>query len=58
MKNEEISEATKRLMASSLKKFMKKKDFDNITVEENIEDCNISQTTFYDHFDDIYQLLE
>lgn len=45
------------MMASSLKKFMKKKDFDNITVEEIIEDCNISRPAFYDHFDDIYQLL-
>ncbi len=58
MKNEEISEATKRMMAASLKKFMKKKDFDKITVKEIIEDCNISRPTFYYHFADIYELMQ
>lgn len=57
MKNEEISLATKKAMASALQEAMKKKDFTKITVKEIIEACNINRNTFYYHFADIYELL-
>ena len=58
MKNEEISLNTKKTLAESLKKAMKKKPFQKITVSELIQDCNINRKTFYYHFEDIYALLK
>lgn len=58
MKQEEISRNTKKALGESLKKAMKKKPFQKITVSELIQDCNVNRKTFYYHFQDIYALLK
>ena len=57
MKNEKISLMTKKVLASSLKEFMRHKPFSKITVKEIIQNCGVNRNTFYYHFDDIYALL-
>lgn len=57
MKKEDISLETKHRMAQSLKKLMSRKSFDKITVREILEDANVTRPTFYDHFEDIYDLM-
>ena len=57
MKNEDISMATKKALAASLKNAMRKKAFSKITDKEIITDCGINRNTFYYHFTDIYDLL-
>lgn len=47
MKNEDISMATKKALAASLKNAMRKKAFSKITVKEIITDCGINRNTFY-----------
>lgn len=49
---------TKRLLANSLRKLMKKKAFSKITVTEICLDCGVNRKTFYYHFEDIYALLK
>lgn len=58
MKNEEISQKTKKALANSLKKFMVSKSLRKITVTDIIQDCNYNRKTFYYHFTDIYDLLK
>ncbi|MEY8390338.1 TetR family transcriptional regulator [Lachnospiraceae bacterium] len=58
MKHEEISLNTKKELVESLKKAMKNKPFQKITVSELIRDCNMNRNTFYYHFEDIYSLLK
>ena len=57
MKHEEISLNTKRTLAGALKRAMKQKPFQKITVSELIADCGVNRKTFYYHFEDIYDLL-
>ena len=49
---------TKIALEASLKKFLKKKPFDKITIADLTEDCGISRMAFYYHFKDIYDLVE
>ncbi|MCJ0564807.1 TetR/AcrR family transcriptional regulator C-terminal domain-containing protein [Enterococcus cecorum] len=58
MKHEITTLNTKKSLAESLKKFMKKKPLAKITVSEIIADCGVNRKTFYYHFDDIYSLLK
>ena len=58
MKYEITSLNTKKTLAESLKRIMKKKSFSKITVSEIIEDCGVNRKTFYYHFEDIYALLK
>ena len=58
MKYEVTSLNTKKTLAESLKKIMKKKSFSKITISEIIEDCGVNRKTFYYHFEDIYALLK
>lgn len=58
MKHAEISLNTKKALAESLKKAMRKKPFQKITVSELIKDCDVNRKTFYYHFDNIYALLK
>ncbi len=51
-------EKTKLLIASSLRKLMKKKSLDKIKIREIVEDCGVNRQTFYYHFQDIYALVE
>lgn len=58
MKHETTTLMTKKAMAASLKKFMKVKPLDKITVSEIVEDCGVNRKTFYYHFTDIYALVK
>ena len=58
MKNEKISYLTKERIASSLKGLMKKKAFDKITVKDISDDCDISRSACYYHFEDMYDLMK
>lgn len=58
MRYEVTSLNTKRLLADSLRKSMKKKSFSKITVTEICADCGVNRKTFYYHFEDIYALLK
>lgn len=51
-------EKTKLLIATSLRKLMKKKSLDKIKIREIVEDCKVNRQTFYYHFQDIYDLVE
>ena len=57
MTKDEISLRTKNMLAESLKKSMEKKPFEKITVTEILKDSNITRSTFYYHFEDIYSLM-
>ncbi len=58
MKNIEMSLQTKRRLAEALKKHMVKTEFSRIRVSELLKDCDITRSTFYYYFTDIYALLE
>ena len=46
------------LLAESLKKLTEKKAFAKITVKDITDAADLSRPTFYNHFQDKYQLLE
>lgn len=52
------SDATKKAIEESLRKLLKEKPLDEITVKDLVEDCGISRQTFYYHFQDIYGVVE
>jgi len=58
MKNDEMSMRTKQALAEALKKRMEVMSFQKIKISDLIKDCNITRSTFYYYFDDIYDLLE
>ncbi|MDQ0148337.1 TetR/AcrR family transcriptional regulator C-terminal domain-containing protein [Eubacterium multiforme] len=58
MKNSVLSKMTKELFASALKKYMRKKPINKITIQEISNECGLNRRTFYRHFKDIYDLLE
>ena len=58
MTNEEISFNTKKTLSKALKSRVEHMPFDKIKVSHLIKDCNITRSTFYYHFRDIYELLE
>lgn len=53
-----MSNTTKIALEASLKKMMLQKPFDKITINDLTKDCGISRMTFYNHFKDIYDLVE
>lgn len=55
---EHMSNTTKIALEASLKKMMLQKPFDKITINDLTKDCGISRMTFYNHFKDIYDLVE
>ena len=58
MKKSEIALLTKRKLAQALKSRMAKQPFDKITVQELRDDADITRSTFYYHFEDVYDLLK
>ena len=58
MKKSEIALLTKRKLAQALKSRMAKQPFDKITVQELLDDADITRSTFYYHFEDVYDLLK
>ena len=53
-----MTNMTKKALENSLKKLLKEKPFDKITIADITEDCGISRMAFYYHFQDIYDLAE
>ena len=53
-----MSQITKRALEQSLKNLLQQKPLSKITISDITEDCGISRMTFYDHFKDIYDLVE
>lgn len=51
------SNITKKAIAQSLKKIMKDKPFEKISVAEICEDCGLTRKSFYYHFKDKYDLV-
>ena len=48
----------KQKIAKSLEKLLKKKNFDDITVINIVEESGISKATFYRYFKDKYAVVE
>jgi len=48
---------TKELMVESLKKLLKRKPLNKITVNDIVTECDASKQTFYNHFHDKYELF-
>ena len=53
-----MANKTKQALAESLKRLIRKKPLNKITITDITEDCAISRMTFYYHFRDIYDLVE
>lgn len=53
-----MSNATKRILAMSLKKLLESRSLDSITIQDLVDDAEVSRKTFYYHFRDVYDLLE
>lgn len=58
MKHNATTFYTRKILAESLKKLIRRKSFSNITVREITEDCGLNRNTFYYHFEDINDLLK
>lgn len=53
-----LQNATNALLADSLIAMLEKKTLEKITVKDLVEDCGLTRQTFYNHFYDIYALVE
>lgn len=53
-----MSNITKRALAASLKKLLERAPLDKITIQDLVDDAEVSRKTFYYHFQDIYDLME
>ena len=51
------SNITKNALATSLKKLMREKPFEKISVSDICDDCGMNRKSFYDHFKDKYDLV-
>jgi len=56
MKKETISELTKMQLGDALFALMKEKPIEKISIREIANECGFPRSTFYYHFDDIYDL--
>lgn len=52
-----IRQTTKELLAASLQELAQHKNIDKITIREIAQNCQLTSTTFYNHFQDKYALL-
>lgn len=53
-----MANTTKRALAASLKKRLTQTTLDKITIQQLVDDAEVSRKTFYYHFQDVYDLLE
>lgn len=56
MRKEDISKQTRAQLAHALAKLIKKKPIDKISIREITDACDFPRSTFYYHYDDIYDL--
>ncbi|HOO33870.1 MAG TPA: TetR/AcrR family transcriptional regulator C-terminal domain-containing protein [Thermotogota bacterium] len=52
------SQITETAIANALKELTKKKLFKDISIQDIVSECGISRKTFYNHFQDKYQLAD
>ena len=52
-----MAQNTKKALAESLDRLLRRKPLNKITIADITEDCKISRMTFYYHFRDIYDLV-
>lgn len=52
------SRLTKRLLKESLIELLGKKDISHITIKEVSENADLNRSTFYAHYQDLYELLD
>ena len=52
-----IRQTTKEVLAASIMELAKTKSVDKISIKEIVQNCGLTATTFYNHFQDKYQLL-
>lgn len=48
---------TKKIIADSFERLLETKSFNSITVSEIMEECSMSRSNFYKHFNDKYDLM-
>ncbi len=53
-----MSNITKKALGYALKELLRRKSLDRITIQDLTEECGISRSTFYYHFEDIYALVD
>ena len=53
-----MANTTKRARAAALKKRLTLTTLDKITIQQLVDDAEVSRKTFYYHFRDVYELLE
>lgn len=53
-----MAQITKKALAASLKKLLREKPLDKVTIIDIVEDCEVNRQTFYYHFQDIYDLID
>jgi len=53
-----MSMDTKQVLADALVVMLNKKPVDKITVRDLVDECGLTRQTFYNHFADIYELVE
>lgn len=49
---------TKKILADAMVNILQTKSLDKITVKDIVENCGFTRQTFYNHFSDIYELVE
>ncbi|MFC6323776.1 TetR/AcrR family transcriptional regulator [Companilactobacillus baiquanensis] len=49
---------TKASLANALMNILKTKPFNKITVRNVVDECGLTRQTFYNHFGDMYELVE
>lgn len=57
MASDTLNLKTKELLIESIKKLMKKKPLDKISIAEVAKSCGVSRRAFYYHFEDIYEAI-
>lgn len=50
--------STEDTLIDSMNNLLEYKPIDKITVRDIVSDCNLTRQTFYNHFSDIYELVE
>ena len=53
-----MSNLTKRQLSVSLQKLLVQNQLDKITIQDLVNEAQVSRKTFYYHFQDIYDLLD
>ncbi len=53
-----VSKDTKMILAEALLRLLNEKSIDHITIKDIVTECDLTRQTFYNHFSDIYELVE